>query len=154
MAIEFNSFTNNIFNSINSIPFLNGILSNVLYTSIILTIILIIILLFIYPCEEGTPPWILCRMFLYLVIVNTLVFSAHQSVLTKKYNEKYTHTESDTFITNINRKGGNSIYHSDNIKVVPKFTEFTEFDNNEEKPDNTTKEMTISDILDDVENCV
>lgn len=150
MAIEFNSFTNNIFNSIYSIPLLNGIFSSILYTSIILTIILIIILLAIYPCEKDTPPWILLRIFLYLVVANTLVFSVHHSIISNKYEEKYSNDESGKFITNINRKGGNSIYNKESIEVKPNFAEYEISDEVEQPQDNP--KLTISDILDSVEN--
>lgn len=157
MLIEFNSIINTINNSIYSVPFFNKVLSNVIYTAIILSIIAIIVIICIYPCKSNTSCWVLTRLFIYLIIVNTIILASYQSVITNKYKKKYIDSVSDDFITNINSKSGGTIYHRENMKVVPKFTH-NESNNDDVyytpscmEDDSAKKLTTVSNILDDVE---
>ena len=152
--IEFNSLINSIQNNIHGIPFFNGILSNIVYVSITLSILLIIMILFIYPCKETTPAWVLAKLFVYLSITNLIIFSMHNSIMKNKYSEKFSSETSEKFINNINSRGGSaSIYNSENIKVVPTFKEIDsdEIDGTNETSNEINKGLTVSDILDDVE---
>jgi hypothetical protein len=148
MLIEFNSIISSINNSVHSIPLFKKILSNVIYTSIILSIILIIIVMFIYPCKSNTSNWLLVRLFIYLSIMNTIILVSYQSTISNKYKEKYMNDTSSSFITNINNKSGGNIYQKDSIKVVPNFKKSDDYESDEEID---KKEMTASNILDYVE---
>lgn len=156
MAIEFSSFIGNIHNSIYSVPILHTILSNVIYTSIVLSIILIILLLVIYPCKSDTPSWVMLKVFTYLVIVNTIVFSVHRSVLSNKYKEESSFKDNENIYNNINKVGGVGIYDEENIKVVPTFSNQNDScaEQSQSYHHNENKEVTVSDILDDVEQLV
>lgn len=154
MAIEFSSFLGDVNNTIYSIPVFNTILSNVVYTSIILSIILLIIIIFIYPSDDMTTSSMI-KLFIYIFIANTVVFASYNSFISNKYKEKYMDHSSDQFMTNINKKGGNTVYADENIKVTPKFanTDVRIYnEENEHKED--YKNATTSDILDDLEQTI
>lgn len=158
MAIEFSSFLGNINNTIYSMPFLNCILSSVVYTSIILSILIIIMVLFIYPCKKDTPGWVLVKLFIYIFAINTIIFSARYSMMSNQINEKSNDESSSNFITNINRRGGSNVYNNESIKVVPNFSEHRQVEDdseyNEHKKEErpiSNKVITASDMLDDVE---
>lgn len=119
--IEFSSVIKWINNSIYAVPFFNTILSNVIYTAIVLSILLIIILVAIYPCKNGTTGWIFVKLFLYLTIINAAILSAYQSVISNKYKDKYSETASNDFMNTINNKSGGTIYAEMHKKVMPDF---------------------------------
>jgi hypothetical protein len=158
MSIEFSELLNTINSKVYSIPIFNTILSSVIYTSIILSILLIVILVFIYPCAEDTPSWAFAKIFIYLFIANTVIFSAHYSIMSNKYKEKIVDRASTDFITNINRRGG-SIYDRDSIRVVPKFEERRiNIPDECEQPTPSApipdEQLTVGDMLDRVEKAL
>ena len=164
MLIEFSSMINDINNSIYSVPLFNKILSNVLYTAIVLSIIILIVLIVIYPCKGDTSGWILTRLFIYISIINTFLLSVFRNTTISKCKEKYSDSMSNDFITNINSKTGGYIYHKDNMKVVPnlKKPEIEDDDDDSDDSDNSdsddkpkeNKNITISDMLDNIETQV
>jgi hypothetical protein len=123
MAIEFSSVFGTISNGIYSIPFMNTILSSVLYTSIILSILLIIVIMFIYPGKKNSSSWVLVKLFIYLTIANVVVLSAHHSIMNNKYKERDSNDDSVKFIDNISKRGGNVVYANDSVQVIPRFEE-------------------------------
>lgn len=147
MAIHFSEFLSDINSSIYNIPIFNTILSSVVYSSIILSILVIVMLIFVYP-SDGIPSSVLVKMFVYLFVVNTLIFSAHYSVMSSKYKEKSSINKSDEFITNINRRGG--AYDKDNIKVMPNFMSQEKLDRDTE-PETESEPQTVNDMLMSVE---
>lgn len=148
MSIHFSEFLTDINSSIYSIPIFNTILSSVVYSAIILSILVIIMLLFVYPTGE-IPAWVLTKMFIYLVLVNTVVFSAHYSLMNNKLNEKLTANSNSEFMSNINKKNGG--YDKDNIKVVPCFKQRENIPDDEEEVQKITSELTVNDVLSSVE---
>ena len=150
--LEFNNIITNLNNGIHSTPILKTILSNVIYTSIILSIILIIVILFIYPPKDDSG-WVLIKLLIYLSIANTIILSSYQSNIMNKYKEKYMNDTNTNFITNINNKSGGSIYHDQNVKVIPNFKKSDEIDEIEENnnTDDDNVEISAANILDDVE---
>ena len=151
MSIEFSELLNTINNKLYAIPILSTILSNVVYTSITLSILLIIILIFIYPCAEDTSSWAFAKLFIYLFIANTVVFSIHYSIMSNKYKEKIVEKNSSDFITNINRRGG-AVYDKDTIRVVPKFETRIEDQIEDDAESVKNEPLTVSELLDNVEN--
>lgn len=146
MSIEINSLFGNITNSIYSTTGLNNLFVSIIWTSVILSIIIIIILMFMYPAKKGTPAWILFKIFLYIVAINTIILSVHNSIISNNYKEKYLDKSSDQFISNINKSGGYKL-NNDHIKVNPSFDqkEYTYEIKNE-------KDLTsVNDILNDIE---
>lgn len=158
MAIEFSSFLGNINKSIQSIPFLNVVLSSVIYTSIILSILVIIVMLFIYP-QEHTPGWILVKVFIYIVILNTIVFSAHHAIIKDIYKDTAETKKSEEFMTNINNHKIGGIYQADNIRVVPKFEDHEDRDIDLDSKSSVIsavqsshqQPVTVSSLLDELE---
>jgi hypothetical protein len=150
MAIQFSEIFNNLNNSVYSVPIFNTILGSIFYTSIILSILVIIMVVFISP-DNTIAPTSFTKMFIYLFIINTLVFSAHYSMQADKYKEKSNEHASTEFITNINRSGG---AHG-SIKVVPNFKTRESFP--DEEPEHEPahepehKELTVSDMLNKIE---
>jgi hypothetical protein len=120
MPIEFNSILGNINNSIYSIPLLNTIFSNVFYTSIILSILLLVVLILVFPSDELSP-WVLTKMFFYLTVINTLILSTYNSVISNKYKSKLMDDNNDKFINTVTGAGTRVIYAEDAIKVTPNF---------------------------------
>jgi hypothetical protein len=120
MQIEFNSVIGSINNTIYSIPFLHTILSNVIYTSIILSILLIIVMVLILPSGDMSP-WMIGKMFFYLTIVNTIILSSYNSVISNKYKEQMISSDNTQFINNVTHGGNRVIYESDSVKVTPNF---------------------------------
>lgn len=145
MSIHFSEFINDVNSSIYNIPIFNTILSSVVYSSIILSILVIVLLIFVYPAD-GIPSWVLVKMFIYLFIINTMIFSAHYSVMSSKCKEKSNNSKSEEFINNINRRGG--AYDKDNIQVLPNFKIIEK----EELPDVINTHATVNDMLLSVEN--
>lgn len=120
MPIEFNSVIGSVNNTIYAIPFLNMVFNNVIYTSIILSILLIIVMVLILP-RGNISPWMLGKMFFYLTVVNTIILSSYNSVISNKYKEKMISSDNTQFINNVTHGGNRIIYESDSIKVTPNF---------------------------------
>lgn len=149
MTIQFSDFLSDINNSVYSIPFFNVVLSSVIYTSIVLSILVLIMVLFICPSSEISTITF-GKMFIYLFIVNTLVFSAHYSVMGNKLRESSNIQSGDEFISNISRRGG--AYDKDNISVKPNFTPMEKFE--EDRPEqiaSRAEPVTVSEMLSSVE---
>jgi hypothetical protein len=106
--------------TMSSMPIIGTILSNLVYTSIILSIIILIMVMTILPCKSGTSSTQVLKAFVYVLITNAIVFALHNSSVSNMYREKYANAEIGTFMGNINRKTGGA-YTVDNIKVSPQF---------------------------------
>ena len=156
MAIEFNSLISDINNHIYSIPIVYKIFSNVIYVSIILSIILIIILMTFYPCDSSGVE--LFKVFIYIALVNVLMFSAYNSIISNKYKKQYDTDKNHDFINSVNDRVGGAIFASDNIKVTPKFKDCdSDSDSGHvytSQSESNQVPLTTSDMLDDLEKKV
>ena len=117
MAIEINSFFGGICNSIYSATGFNRILSSVVYTSLTMSIMIIIAIMLIYPAKKNSPSWLLLKLFLYIFIGITFMFSIHSSFIRNNYKEKYLNSNVNTLMNNIH--GGEAVYNNEKIKVQP-----------------------------------
>jgi hypothetical protein len=156
MAIEINSFFGGICNSIYSATGLNHIFSSVLYTSIMLSITIILVIMLLYPGKKGTPVWVIFKLFLYIMMIITVVFSIHNSFIKNNYKEKYLNSNVSDLMDNIH---GGRMYNDEKISVQPHLDsykiggEIDELDEiNENSPDG--KRLSLSEMIDDLERKV
>lgn len=147
MAIEINSFFGGICNSIYSATGLNYIFSSVLYTSLVLSVIIILMILLLYPAKRGSPAWLILKLFLYILMAITIVFSIHNSFIRNNYKEKYLNNNVSSLMDNIH--GGGLVYGNDKIKVQPNLESYPEDHSNEEDFDE--KPLSLSEMIDDLE---
>lgn len=115
MAIEVNSILSNVNNKVYSIPGLNKIFSNVIYTSLIISIISLIIVLFIQ--NENLPMWISVKVFLYIFITCITILSIHNGILKDKYIKLSEEQKADKLMKVVD--GGSVSYMDEGIKVSP-----------------------------------
>ncbi len=134
------SFLSNICYSVYSTTGLHSVFSSILYTSIILSIIVLLILMFIYPCKKGTPSWILIKIFLYVLSINTIVFAIHNSIIKNNYKEKYLNNNVDTLMQNVYGGNKSPIYETEKLPVEANFRENT-YENKEEN------DTSVEDLL-------
>ncbi len=155
MTIEFNSFFGSVSNSIYSTTGLNHIFSSVLYTSLSMTIIIIIMVLLIYPARENSPSWIVVKLFLYVFGGVLAIFSVHGSFIKNDYKEKCENNRVNNLMNSIH--GGKFVYNGDSIPVQPNLEHVEEHEEREEHEEErfkTSKPISLSAMIDDLEKKV
>ena len=118
MSIEINTFFGDIFNSIYSATGLNKILRNVLYTSLFLSIIILVVTVTIYPCKKNTPMWIIFKLYIYILIISTIIISIHNNFIKSDFKEKYLNENVNHLMNNIH---GANYDQKDKVEVIPDF---------------------------------
>jgi len=71
---------------------------------------------FIYPCKKRTPMWIVFKLFLYILLASTIVFSIHSNFIRNNYKEKYNTSNINNIIQNPHN---GTVYGGESVTIKP-----------------------------------
>lgn len=95
---------------------INKILSNNIYTSILITFCIILIIMIIYPCKKNTPLWVVFKLGFYILLCTTGILLVHDIILRKTFDDSHKQNTDNTFIKNI---GGFNANKLDDVEISP-----------------------------------
>ena len=96
---------------------MNRLFCSKFYTTLILTIIILILIMIIYPCQKGTPYWVLGKLGLYIFVGSLVILFIHDGVLYSTIKKEIKGGESDAFISSIG--GDNVVFGGEAMPVKP-----------------------------------
>ena len=121
---------------------MNRLFCSKFYTTLILTIIVLILITVIYPCQKGTPYWVVGKLGLYIFVGILVILFIHDGVLYSSIEKEVKGGLNDEFVRTI---GGynddNIVFAGDSIRVEPAMNSVVNNNGASENVDNNPEEI-------------
>ena len=122
MPCSLNQTLKGVCNWASASEFMNSILSNTVWISVVITIIMIIIIMLVYPAKSNTPFWIIFKTTFYIFTTILAVMLVRDGVMKSAWENKFENNETKEILDNVLTGNKNDDNSSKNKINVPKPT--------------------------------